>query len=396
MGVVLVSNTAGSTSPPTVALICDVGVGPGRDIIRGATRFANLRRKWALRMDLLSRSMARALPECDGAIIAGDDQGKFEFVASRCKHVVRVSSVGDPSVCPIVTVDNAAAGRLAAEHLLGLGLNHYAYLGWDFDGLDHQRHTGFSERLAESGFRDIASTVPWGPWETTITHAHHPVMMEWIESLPKPVGLLAVDDLVANDLALACLKYEVAVPERVTIISIDDDTLLCESAWPPISSVRCDFRRAGYEAARLLERLIDGEELSESERHLKLPPMCVTERQSTDIAAIEDPSLAEALRYIRHHACDPCSVKDVLRYVPVSRRWLETQFQTHLSRSPHMEIARVRMETGSRLLLQAEWSMDEIARRCGFASVQSFTKAFRNATGETPARYRRRRLQGSH
>jgi len=38
---------------------------------------------------------------------------------------------------------------------------------------------------------------------------------------------------------------------------------------------------------------------------------------STDVLAIDDPNVAAALQYIRIHACDPCTVPDILRQVPV-------------------------------------------------------------------------------
>ena len=383
-----------SKAPPTVAVITDLSLGSGRDVMRGVTRYANLRRKWALCFDLHSKTPLDHLPECDGAIVADNDQALFERVAARSRHVVRCSSLGEPAACPVVQIDDEAAGAMAAEHLLSLGLSSFAYLGWDFEGFDQPRHRGFRRRLAQAGFDDVATPLPWGPWEAAITHENHPKLIEWIRSLPMPLGVLAVDDRVSNDLALACLNHRVAVPERVAIVGIEDDALPCESAWPPLSSVRCDFDGVGYQAARLLERMLDGETLSEEERLLRLPPLGLVERQSTDIVAIADPELADALRYIRHHACDPCTVSDVLRQVPVSRRWLETRFSEHLSRTPHSEITRVRMETASGLLLANEWSMREVAKRCGYATVQSFTKAFQSAVGETPASFRRRRLGG--
>ena len=219
---VLPNMTGHFQSPPlAVALVSDVSSGPGREVLRGATRFANLHRQWALHLDVLSKSYLEFLPKCDGAIVADNDHELFELVKGKCRHVVRCSALGDPADSPVVSIDNEAAGALAADHLIGLGLSNFAYLGWDFDGFDKPRHRGFRRRLEEHGYTDIASPLPWGPWETTITHAHHPTLMEWVESLPKPLGILAVDDFVANDLTLACLKYNVAVPKDKKTYQMD-------------------------------------------------------------------------------------------------------------------------------------------------------------------------------
>src|SRR5581483_3121436 len=148
-----------------------------------------------------------------------------------------------------------------------------------------------------------------------------------------------------RDLAAACREADIAVPEHVAIIGVNNDDLLCESAWPPLSSVEADFSRVGYAAARILDRLLTGESLAPEERVVLVPPLGVVKRQSTSTLAISDPNLAAAVRYVREHACDPCTVGDVLREVPVGRRWLERQFTVQLGRSPHDEIARVRIET---------------------------------------------------
>src|SRR5204862_1563062 len=128
---------------------------------------------------------------------------------------------------------------------------------------------------------------------------------------------------------------------------------------------------------------------------IRLPPVQVVQRVSTNILAVADADLGHAIRFIREHACDPCSVPDLLRAVPVSRRWLERQFTAQLGRTPHDEIARVRIETAQRLLQRPEMDMFEIASRCGFAELKGFYSAFRKVTGTTPAAYRRSALIGA-
>jgi LacI family transcriptional regulator len=145
----------------------------------------------------------------------------------------------------------------------------------------------------------------------------------------------------------------------------------------------------GYGAARMLDRLLHGEKLREAERHVFLPPVRVVRRQSTDVLAVDDPDVAEALRYIREHACNPCSVDDVLRRVPTSRRRLERLFKRKLGYSPSTEIVRVQMEIAKQLLSQPEIKLTEISRRCGFAHHPSFTRTFIRVVGMAPSAYRR-------
>ncbi len=378
--------------PPRVAIICDVSTGFGRDITRGATRFANLRREWELCTETVAGQAIDVLPECDGAIVGFSDSDVLDLVSSRCKRVVYCPVTINIDKQPAVRMDDHAIGILGAEHLIGCGFRNFAFYGWpENGGFDQRRYEGFMSVLKPHGYRCSSCQFPWPPWSGRLTHNHHPQLLEWIESLPKPLGVMCVSDMQAHDLASACLTAGIHVPERIAIVGVDDDSLLCDAAWPPLSSVACDFKRMGYEAAKTLKRMLIGETLTREEQCIRLPPLGVTQRQSTDVVAVSQPDIADALRFIREHACDPCTVNDILRAVPVGRRWLEMQFNQLLGRSPHDEINRVRVDIAKRLLGQPDLSLEVIANMCGFSAVQSFNRTFQKAIGKTPAAYRRER-----
>lgn len=378
--------------PPRVAIICDVSTRYGREITLGAARFANLQREWELFTETIAGHAIDMLPRCDGAIVASGDPEVFNLVSSRCKRVVYCPVTMDVNKSPVISMDDHAIGALAAEHLIGCGFTNFAYYGFpESGGFDLRRFEGFMAVLRSYDYDCSTCEFPWPPWPNRLTHNHHPQLLEWIESLPKPLGVMGVTDMQAHDLAGACLTARIPIPERVAIVGVDDDPLLCEAAWPPLTSVVCDFRRVGYEAAKTLKRLLAKEKLQKDELFIRLPPRGVTERQSTNVVAVDQPEVAEALRFIREHACDPCSVKDILHVVPVGRRWLELQFKQILGRTPHDEIIRVRMDVARRLLTQRDLTILDIADRCGFTSAQTFGRAFSDAMGTTPAAYRRNR-----
>src|SRR5262249_59635315 len=103
----------------------------------------------------------------------------------------------------------------------------------------------------------------------------------------------------------------------VGVMGGESGVLACEMANPPLSSVVPDCRRIGYEAAALLDRLMKGERPPRTTR--EIPPMGIVTRQSTDVTAIADPRVAEAMKYIREHACEGIGVEDVLDQVTISR-----------------------------------------------------------------------------
>ena len=118
---------------------------------------------------------------------------------------------------------------------------------------------------------------------------------------------------------------DLAVPEEVAVLGVDDEEEICELCDPPLSSVIPNAELIGYRAAELLDRLMAGgraEPLNQV-----VPPLGITTRQSTDVLAIDDPDVAAAVRYIREHACRGAGVEDVLEHVPVSRSILERRFR---------------------------------------------------------------------
>lgn len=363
----------------------------GRLILRGIHRYANARREWLLHEELrpVIADFAR-WPKCDGVIFAGLTAPMVKKLAKRSRHIVSCSSTADPESMPIVSADNFAIGRLAAEHLLDRRLKHFAYYG-SLDNTGRQRLDGFTSAIEKRQF----SCVAWPgiiDAEDMSSHRHWPDVLSWLDKLPKPVGILARDDHTASDLAAACLSAEVIVPDQVAIIAVNNDDIICEAAWPPLSSVEVDFSRVGYLAARQLDALMHGGTIPENERHLLVPPLAVCPRLSTDVQSVDDSSLATAIAFIREHASSACDVSDVLKVVPVSRSWLERQFREKLGRTPHDEIVRVRMEHARRLLIETSEPIRRIAERCGFSAVQNFNRAFAQSEGMSPAVYRKAHL----
>jgi LacI family transcriptional regulator len=183
-----------------------------------------------------------------------------------------------------------------------------------------------------------------------------------------------------------CRELEIAVPEEVAVIGVDNDRLLCDLADPPLSSVICNSRRNGYEAAALLNRMMSGESVP-PEAHL-IKPLGIETRQSTDILAIDDPDVAIAIRFIREHACRGIDVSDVLQQVPLSRRVLESRFRKILDRTPHQEITRLRIDRVKQLLAETDLSLSEIASRTGFQHDEYMTVAFKKQVGMPPSKFR--------
>lgn len=381
-----------------VAVVADGVTGFGRAVMRGVMRYANVQRRWLIHEEFrhVVDAPLPSWPErCDGAILAGVGPAVINFALKHSRHVVRASGSADPTQTPCARLDDFAVGVTAAEHLMDCQLENFGFFGRTATPVSERRYEGFCHALHARGFTCSDAALGWPTNVEWLDPSHLPKLIDWLRGLPKPVGVMAVDDGAAHDLAAACMKADIGVPDHVAIIGVNNDDLLCDSAWPPLSSVDCDYSRVGYITASILDRLLKGETLVGPEREVRLAPLGVVRRQSTDLLAVDEPEVADAVRYIREHACDPCSVGDVLRHVPVGRRWLERQFMKKLGRNPHDEIMRVRIEAAKRLLLQPELTLPDIAERCGFAANQNLGRAFKDAVGVTPGAYRRAAIRGA-
>jgi LacI family transcriptional regulator len=286
-----------------------------------------------------------------------------------------------------ITVADTDAGWMAAEHLINSGFRHFAYCGWDQFHWSREREKGFIQRIKQAGYTVHRFQPPTlGLQYRRETMQSH--LITWLWSLPKPVGLMTCVDEQSQYVLEACRMAELHVPEDVAIIGCDNDDLICDLAHPTLSSVALSGEQAGYAAAELLHRLMTGKPARK--KKLMIYPTYVEVRQSTDVLAMKDPAMVEALRFIRNNADRPIQVTDVVNATSISYRALHNKFQISLERSIDAEIRRTRAEFIGRRILDTSQSISEIALDLDFTDVEHISRFFKRETGMSPLEYRKR------
>ena len=365
----------------------------GREILWGVARYLQESGPWTVYIE--QRSLTDQAPPW---LETWEGDGIISRLAPRQARRLRASGIPTvdlndqgPGPCrPHIRSDHRAEGALAAEHLLERGFMSFAFFGYPQFAWSRECRCGFTAALQAAGHSCApyrrAQRVSWGhqqpSWEVEVEG-----VAQWLQSLPKPLGLMACNDFRGIQALDACRRAEIAVPEEVAVIGVDNEELVCTLAYPPLSSVVPNARRIGYEAAALLDRLMRGE--PEPAAPLAIPPTEVITRLSTDVNAIADPDVAAAMRFIREHACEGIGVDEILAQVPVSRSVLQRRFRSLLGRSIHTVIAAVRLQRAKQLLVETDLSLAVIAKRTGFAHVEYLCAAFRQAVGLPPGAYRR-------
>ena len=291
---------------------------------------------------------------------------------------------------PNIVTDDTAIGAMAAEYLLHRGFKKFAYCGFgNMYYWSRDRGKSFTERVERAGFQihhyeyeQPKSRSPHS-WEVELA-----ILVDWLKRLPKPVALMACNDDRSQDILEACKIANLDVPEQVAILGLGDDDLVCDLASPPLSSIALSAERAGYESAAILDKLMDGEKITD--RKIVVPPSYVVTRQSTDILTIDDPYVADALCFIYRRARrEAIQVNDVLRAVPISRRSLYERFAGILGRSVHEEIKRIRVEHLARLLVSTKLSISQIASSLGCSDMKNLARYFKQVKGMSPLQYRK-------
>ncbi|MDX1564183.1 MAG: substrate-binding domain-containing protein, partial [Phycisphaeraceae bacterium] len=199
--------------------------------------------------------------------------------------------------------------------------------------------------------------------------------------------VMACNDLMGQQVLNASRAVGVSIPEEVAVIGVDNDELFCDLSDPPLSSVEPNTEKIGYEAAGLLDRMMQGEPPPSAK--VFIDPMGVVTRQSTDVLAIEDRHVAAAVSFIRQHACDGINVEDVLQHVRIPRSSLERRFSASIGRTPKAEIVRVQIERVKQLLAATDYILPRIAELAGFKHPEYMSVVFKQKTGRTPGQYRK-------
>ena len=371
-----------SLKPLRVAFVFSDGGSGSRETVAGMYAYLDRHARWEVchvqsgpqaAFDLMS------LQRLDG------------FIASGYAAYESLSQVGPPSCkrvffnCEaelgqnVVTVDERAVAKMALDEFKNMSLRRVAF----YAVRSTQRGQAFEAEAAARGVEFYQFHRP-----QDLEHywpRRHEYAGQWLASLPKPIGVLTQGVDVAQTLTAAALLEGIHVPEQVAVLTCDATAESCTLARPTLSCVAGAQRKIGFEAARMLDRLFKGKPAGGP---IVIPPTTIERRGSTDILAVADPDLANAIRLLRNSATDEQSIDEVLNLVPLSRNQLEHGMRKVLGRSPYEEVMRIRMDTACKLLAESSLTMAEVAAHSGLGTVSNFCKVFKRRTGKSPRQYR--------
>jgi LacI family transcriptional regulator len=381
-----------------VALIIETSSIYGRDLLAGIVRFMRMHDDWSVFLE--QRDLWKQPPTWlsdwhgDGIISRATTPKLLDSIAKTGVPLVEVTDRHGDVRLPQVRSDDAAIGRMGAEHLIERGFERFAFCGFKGEAWSKRREDAFVEAVEHNdSFLCSRYNSAWHGRAARAWEDEQQCLVDWLKEFTPPFAVMACNDIRGQHVIDACSTLQLAVPEEVSVIGVDNDELLCRVCSPPLSSVIPNAETVGFRAAEMLAKLMDGD--TPAEQSQLIQPLGVATRQSTDVVAIDDPVLAAALHYIREHACRGISVEEVVRQNPISRSTLERQVRKYLGRTPQEEIRHVQIKRVKELLMTTDLPAERIAGLCGFEHPEYLHVVFKRVAGMTPGEFRRQVKPGA-
>lgn len=374
---------------PRLALLLSLQTAFGRRVLEGVASYCERDGAATLATwQILSFEWGDVgLEELDTTVVEGvvgsiTEASTLALIRERGLPCVNVTDHPVGLTLPSVVAHAADTGRLAARHLLERGERTLAVFGRRGDQSSERIVRAFCEEAAGRPVQRHEGRLTWAgrrrqEWEA---------LLAWLQRLPRPAAIFAVEDILARRVLQGCLALGLAVPDEIAVLGCGDLSLVNRLSLPPLSSIVLPGFEIGYRAAEMLEAALEGN--APPPASVFIPPAGIVTRRSTDVLSVSDPTVQSALSFIHEQLSQGLQVGDVAAHVAVSRRWLERKFLDSLGRSPAAEIRRAQVERASRLLTDTEWSLAVIARQCGLKAPERLSVLFKRETGLTPGRYR--------
>jgi len=380
-----------------VALLIESSRNYGRGILSGIANYAHVHGPWSFFTQ--ERELHSGIPHWlktwkgHGVIARIEDRRGARALRKLGCPVIDVLGSARFEKIPGFDTDAAAVASMVVDFLVRAGFRHFAYCGYRGIPFSDRRETAYVEQLAKHGqraqiFSPRQPELPKSHIQAIEQHGleREKAIAAWLRKQPWPLGLFACNDIRAQQVLNVCREQGIKVPEEVAVIGVDNDDVLCNLCDPPLTSIQPDAERIGYEAAKLLDRMMKGG--CASPGITQIPPVHIVERTSTDVVPIEDEVTVQAVRFIRDHFSEGIAVKDVLRHVRRSRTDVEQRFRRSLKCSVRAEILRCRLDRVCSLLRQTKLSLNEIAQHTGFSGAAHLCRLFQQRYRKSPTEFR--------
>lgn len=335
---------------------------------------------------------------CKGAFVSTQTAARAKELLRLDIPVIAVYSLQDMYSLPFISANSELVAKMACEYFIKKRFKNFAFFGITQARWSQERMEYFVKYVSRAGYEvnvfkeeQIPITNDFVPftnlWINKTLNTGQERLVQWLKELPQPTAIFASCDILACHLSNIAKEVGLNIPDEISLLGVNNDQAICNICDPPLSSIALNFKKAGYNAARLLNKIISGQQKMQGQ-WIEIQPTHVESRISTDLFAIEDQDIVQVLKYIRQNSNKPLQVEDVANYICISKRSLQLKFRKALGRSIHDEIVQAHFDIAKAMLIDTNLSVDEIAAGSGFLYTSNMRRAFKQIAGMLPQKYR--------
>lgn len=361
-----------------------------REVVNGIAAFAQERRDWILRPFNTQAVSSARLRGFDGIIARILDDAMERRLAKTGIPVVDIVCLKPRAGFASVETDHLSIGRMARGFFASRGFVHFAYCGMPGIAFSDKRRDAFAEVGTHVFVPKRPPAIGKGDFYTENIDRlpDRNAIKKWLRDLPKPIGVFCCNDLRAVQLERVAVECGFQIPRDVAVLGVDDDTMLCSFAEVPLSSIRPNSFKVGYDAARILSAIMDRHPNKKPHKIHSVAPGELVERLSTEFMPVDPPWLGRVLMHIEMNMRRPIGAQEIFDLAERSGTYVEQTFKSKLGKSVLTYITSVKMREAKRLLGDRRLRISEVGYQCGFSSPQYFCRTFTAHFGMSPKAYR--------
>lgn len=191
----------------------------------------------------------------EGIIVVGRQTDQRRSLGSVGVPLVYTYAQSDDPDDISITVDNSQIGRIATEHLVGVGRRRIAHISGEYShGAAQDRLAGVTDVLAEHGLELVVKPL-FGDWSEGWGRAAAAILLDAGEPID---AIVCGSDQIARGVLDTMLERQVSVPTDIAVIGVDNWAALAENARPALTTVDLELERLGRIAARRLQAATGG------------------------------------------------------------------------------------------------------------------------------------------
>jgi LacI family transcriptional regulator len=358
-----------------------------RRVFSGILEYVRPYRNWQMERisataDALAAHRGRAF---DGLIGAITDSAAAETACALGIPTINVSGLGYPRGITTVASDEDMIGQMAANYLIRQNVRYFSWVGAP-DLISINRGQGFCRALQELGEGPRLYELPESASiNATLLYSDKTPFAQWLTAAPKPLGIFCPTDIYAFFTHQVARHCGLDMTRDLHLIGVDNQIDYCEAVYPPFSSI--ELGMVGFRAAEILERMMNGQSVPAL---IRVPPREVVSRGGKGDGPAHGPEVQAVNQLIASRLGERLQIDDLLQGIPLSRRYIEKQFKKATGRSIYQEVQRQRIERAKMLLTSTAWSIERVGEASGIPDPRQFSRAFRQHTGLSPVKYRKR------